>query len=101
MIYLPLDIIHKINKWHTEFIIIDSIERIRNFKDRFDTCWKEICYDIRTNTPSYEIRVTNYQGLKIILYLRLPDCDIENFDARAIFNSWEYVIFRKALPFPR
>jgi len=99
MIELPTEIINTIDLWVFHFRVREAVERCNIFRSNYSTIWTEICSDIRANTPSYKLAVTNYLGAHIMIYLRLPDCDIYSFDARAFFNSWQYTIHRKALPF--
>ena len=66
---LPKDIIKEIEKWLFHFRVAEAAERVNIFRTVFYENWKEICSDIRVNTPSYNIVVTNYLGSKIKIYL--------------------------------
>jgi len=98
---LPNDINNLIYYFYWEFQRGECINRISAFQQNYNNIWAEVMSDIRMNTPAYRIKVTNYQGLQISLYLRLPNCDVGDFDIQAIFNSWNYTIQRSALGMPR
>jgi len=98
---LPRDLIEKVLKFYDEFQIQSAIQRTAEFRALYSPIWNNVLSDVRTNTPAYRVSTVNYMGLHVNLFLRLPDCDISNFDMRAMFNSWDYTIRRSALGLPR
>lgn len=99
--HIPMDLIREILKWYDDFQIQAAIQRKEEFYKIYSTTWYNILSDIRANTPAYKASVVNYDGLNISIYFRLPDCDIRNFELRALFNSWTYTLNRSALGMPR
>lgn len=98
---LPKDLIEKILKWYQLFQQSLASQRIQDFRKNYDNEWKNILSDIRSNIPAYKVNVVNFDGLHLSIYFRLPDCDINEFNMRALFNSWEYTLERSALGLPR
>lgn len=99
--YLPRDLVRKILNLYNDFQIQAAIQRTAEFRSKFGIGWASIMSDIRMNVPAYRVSVVNYDGLHMNLYFRLPDCDVSNFEFRALFNSWEYSLERSALGLPR
>ena len=88
-------------QFYWDFQVQATIQRIRDFKERYSSVWTLVLSDIRDNVPAYRVRCRNYQGLHISIFFRQPDCDISGFELRALFNSWEYTVERSALSLPR
>lgn len=99
--YLPRDLIEKILKFYDEFQIQAAIQRTIEFRTVYSSLWNDVLSDVRANTPAYRVSTVNYMGLRVNMFLRLPDCDLSTFDMRAMFNSWDYTIRRSALGLPR
>lgn len=98
---LPRDLIGKILKFYDDFQTQAAIQRIAEFRIEFGTRWGNVLSDVQMNVPAYRVSVVNYDGLRMSLYFRLPDCDVRDFEFRALFNSWDYFIERSALGLPR
>jgi hypothetical protein len=98
---LPTDLIGKILKFYDDFQTQAAIQRKREFAAVYGEDWAVIMSDVRANVPAYKVSVVNYDGLNINIYFRLPDCSVEDFNLRALFNSWTYTLNRSALGLPR
>lgn len=98
---LPTDLIGKILKYYDDFQTQAAIQRKREFVAVHGESWKDVMSDVRANVPAYRVSVVNYDGLHLSIYFRLPDCRVEDFNLRALFNSWTYTLNRSALGLPR
>ena len=75
MYRVPSPIVEIIIKWTLEFHRADAIERAQLFRSVFDTNMKQICEDVRMNTPIYRFSIRTQSGQLLYLNLFLPNCD--------------------------
>lgn len=75
MYAIPQPIVEIIIKWTLEFHRADAIERAVHFRSMFDTNMKQICEDVRMNTPVYRFSIRTATNQIIYLNLFLPNCD--------------------------
>jgi hypothetical protein len=61
--------------WTHEFHRADAYERFSVFRTLYDTPMKQICEDIRMNTPVYRFTIRTQSGQQLYLNLFLPYCD--------------------------
>jgi hypothetical protein len=72
---IPSVIVEIIICWTIEFHRADAYERFSTFRASYDACMKQICEDIRMNTPIYRFTILTQSGQQLYLNLFLPNCD--------------------------
>jgi hypothetical protein len=87
MYAIPYPIVEIIIKWTLEFHRADAIERTLHFRSNFDTTMKQICEDVRMNTPVYKFSIHTISNQLIYLNLFLPNCDPYNVRPHQIPES--------------
>jgi hypothetical protein len=91
---IPSETICIINEWVIEFHRADSASRVRIFQNVWSNEWRDICDDIRMNTPRYSLLFPDSNNSVAVYSIFSPDCNPHEF---AYFQDRLSFIRRRAL----
>ncbi len=86
---LPVEIVHRIQRWICEFHRRDAMNRVAGFAALYGSGpWDIIMNDIRANVPRYSVTVQTRSGYVLPLSVFSPDCNPVLWDDRALGSSF-------------